>query len=149
MASAVYDNAMVHFGIGEIKWDGAETDIYALLHNNTAPTKTHGHYSDVKAQPSPQLASGSGYTTGGNNVDITTCALTSNVCKFLTNANTAWTSASFTTYFALVAHGPIATDTNALISYHDLTGPQTVVNGTLTLQWHADGVFTITITAES
>jgi hypothetical protein len=143
MTSAVYDNAVVHFGIGEVNWTTGQTDIYATLCGNTAPTKTHAHYSDITGQ----LGSGSGYTTGGMVFpSLVTAALASNVVQF-DGGDCAWTASTFTAYFAITNHGTLAGATNALLSYHDLGGAQSVVSGTLTLQWAATGVFTITVSA--
>jgi hypothetical protein len=142
MASAVYDQAMFHFGTGEINWTTGQTDVYCLLCGNTGPTKTHAHYSDVAGQ----LTATGNYTVGGNVMAPVTVALASNVAQF-DAADTAWTAATFTAYFAIVNHGTLAGATNALISYHDLGGAQAVVSGTLTLQWAATGVFTITVAA--
>lgn len=145
MTSAIYDNAIVHIGIGEINWSTDATDIYCMLTDNTAPTKTtHDHYDDVKAQPSPQLASGNGYTTGGNLVDTAEVTMSGAVAQFLTGSDTTWTSSSFTCYYAIVKHGTIVDDAGALLTYHDLTGPVQVISGTLTLDWNAAGVFTMT-----
>lgn len=145
MTSAVYNNALYHFGIGEIAWVNPTTDIYCLLTTNTAPTKTHAHYSEVSGVE----ISGGNYVAGGEDLPIaTTVHLDTSVAHF-ESGNTVWSGVSFTTYYAITQHTTTpTTTTNPLITYHDL-GEQTVTSGTFTLQWATTGVFTITITGAS
>lgn len=152
MTSAVYDNAAVHFGIGEINWTAGQTDVFATLCTGTySPNKnTHAHYSDL----TNQLAASGNYTTGGNLVysagtTLVTAALAANVCKFDSDDCTwANLTSSSTFEYTCVNHGALATAGNALITYHDM-GTQQVTAGTLTLTWNANGIFTITVTAAS
>ena len=150
--TGVFDHAMGHFGIGEINWSTGQTDIFAMLQDNTLPTKaTYAHYSDVKAQPSPQLANGNGYTTGGLAIAPITADHNgggSTIVQF-DAADLAIAGSTYSTYGTILNHGVIATDTNALISYHQFGGVQTVVAGTLTIAWAATGCFTITVGAEA
>jgi hypothetical protein len=142
MTSFIYDNSMVHIGTGEINWTLGQTDFYATL-TTAALTKTHAHYSEL----TNQVANGNGYTTGGAVFpSIVTAVLASNVCQF-DGGDVAWTSSTFASAYCATNHGSLAGATNALLSGHDMGGSQSVVSGTLTLQWAATGVFTVTIAA--
>jgi hypothetical protein len=141
MTSAIYDNCIQHIGIGEINWSTGQTDIYALLVDNTPPVKTHSHYSSV----SGQLPTGNGYTLGGNVMAPTTVSIASNVAIF-DSADVSWINASFTSYYAIVYHN---VGTPPLISYHDFGGAKTVTSGRLTVEWAYDGVFHMTIAPAS
>ena len=142
MTSAVYDNALYHFGIGEVNFTTASR-LWATLEGNTGPTKTHAHYSDIAAQ----LTAVGNYVLGGDSCTPGTCTVASNVTQF-DMPDAVWTAASFSAYFSIVDWGATATTaTNPLMSYHDLGGIQTVTNGTLTLTWAATGVFTLTSSA--
>lgn len=136
MSSAVYDNYIVHQGIGEIKWYTGETDIYTLLCNNTAPNKSHAHYSSVQGQ----LPEGNGYNIGGKLLTIATPVTTDNITKF-DATNLSWTNATITAHYAIVYHNA---GTPPLISYHDFGADKSVVSGTLLITWHTDGVFKMT-----
>lgn len=154
MASAVYDNAALHFGIGEINWTTAQTDILSCLLKTTGtPTKTDAHWSDIG---SDELADATGgYTQCTKSIEIKTPNLVSNVAYFGVVSNTAWTAATFTTRWQAACHGAAKTATNPMIVYHDFGSDQAVVSGTLTLDWSGtenttdSKVFTITITAEA
>jgi hypothetical protein len=142
MTSAVYDNALYHFGIGEVNFTTASR-IWATLEGNTGPTKTHAHYSDIAAQ----LTATGNYVLGGATTTPGTCTVVSNVTQF-DAPDAAWTAASFSAYFSIVDWGSTATTAaNPLMSYHDLGGVQTVTVGTLTLVWAATGIFTLTSNA--
>ena len=114
----------------------ADTIKVALLNNSHSFTATHNTWSQVSAN---ELASGSGYTTGGAalaNKAVTQAATT----KFDAD-DTSWSSASFTAYHAVIYDDTIATDD--LIASVDFGGAQTVTAGTLTIQWHTDGIITL------
>jgi hypothetical protein len=123
-----------------------------LSGTDTPPTKaTHDTYSDIKYGVGSELASGNGYALGGEDIPIDNATLASNVVQMKTTGNTAWTSATFTVYYGHTHHGATqALDGNLLMTYHSLgaTAPS-VSNGTMTLQWNAAGVWTITVTAEA
>lgn len=144
MTSFVYDNGIVHFGIGEVNWTLGQTDIYATL-LTAQPTKTWAHYSDLTGQ----VAAGGGYTTGGMVFpSLVTAVMVSTVCQY-DGGDCAFSGATFSAAFASVNHGTLAGATNANLSAHDLGGTQTVTAGTLTLVWGGTGVFTITVAAAS
>lgn len=148
MVSAVFDHVIEHAftDTGDINWTTAQvlqwvglgaTGFAAAVNKNT-----WSHYSDI----TNQVASGNGYTTGGEQLVVGTAAAgATNVCKFPAT-DTAWTASTFDAYDAFTHSGATrTTSTGVLITYHGLGGVQSVVAGTLTLEWHADGVWKVTI----
>lgn len=106
-----------------------------LLDNSHTFTAGNTDYSDISAN---ELASGSGYTTGGNTLaskSVTEAATT----KWDAN-DRAWTSATFTAYHAVIYDTSV---TNDLIASIDFGGAKAVVAGTFTIQWDSDGIITL------
>ena len=60
--------------------------------------------------------------------------------KFDAN-DTAWTSATFTAYFAVLFDDTLVG--KDLICCFDFGGGKTVSNGTFTIVWHSDGIITL------
>jgi hypothetical protein len=146
--SGVYSPAPGHFGIGEIDWALAQTNIYVILFGNTAPTQANAHYGDL----SGELTGGSGgYSSGGMAIAPANITLSSLETRFLANAATAYGGLTVNAYYAALQHiASATTSTNALLSYHDLGGVQAVVSGTLTMTWNVThGCFTNTVAADA
>ena len=141
MTSAVYDQALYHLGIGEVNWTTASR-IWIVATGNTAPTKTHAHYSQIGGE----IANGNGYATGGKTDTAGTVTIASNICWF-DAPDISWTSATFTGYYVIAQWGATSTTaTNPLMCYLD-TGAQAVSNGTYTCTWYTSGLFSLTSTA--
>ena len=101
-----------------------------LFRSNTATlTKTTTAYTS-----SGELASGSGYTTGGNTLTISTAPTTdttgSNNVAYISFSSTSWTSASFTAYGALIYN---SSQSNRAVAVLDFGGAKTVTSGTFTI----------------
>ena len=63
-------------------------DTFKVLLTNTAPVATNAVLADIAGE----VASGAGYTTGGNAASITSCAQTAGVLKFILANPATWTS---------------------------------------------------------
>ena len=130
-------------GIGEFNWTLGQHASFFTTQLTAAPTKTWAHYSDL----TNQTAAGGTYTTGGKALpSLVTAVLAAAVCQF-DAGDQSWAAATFTSSYTATNEGTLATAGNCLLSSHDLGGSQAVVSGTLTLQWAATGVFTVTISA--
>jgi len=90
------------------------------------------NYSDVTGN-SDELASGSGYTTGGNTLVSVTPTLSGStaVCDF---ANTSWSSATFTTRGCIIYN---TSDSNKAVMVLNFGADYSVSNGTFTIEFPA------------
>lgn len=117
----------------------ADTIKVMLLDTNHSFDADDDVITDVSAN---ELASGNGYTTGG--AALATKAVTqddtNDLAKFDAD-DTAWTSATFSAYFAVIWDDTAADD--CIICTIDFGGVKTVTSGTLTLQWSASGIITL------
>ena len=134
MASGIYQRFKANLMNKEVDLEG-DTIRVMLLDSNHSFTATHNQLSDV----STNEISGTGYTANGE--ALASKAVTQAATTKFDAADTSWTSASFT-----AAHAVIYDDTltnNDLICSIDFGGNQTVVSGTFTISWHADGIITL------
>ena len=114
---------------------GGDTIKVALLDDSHSFSATDAVWGDVSAN---ELANGNGYTTGGAtlaNQAVTTGATT----KFDAD-DVEWTSATFDAYHAVIYD---TTNTSSLICSMDFGGIQSVVSGTFTIEFSADGIITL------
>lgn len=116
----------------------------ALTDNAYTPDQdADDFYNDFSAH---ELGSGSGYTTGG--VALTTKTLTYDSASNETRLDAddaSWTSASFSTYYAVTYDStPGTSTTNPLMGYVDFGGVETVSSGTFTIVWDSTGVLKVT-----
>jgi len=135
MTSGIYNRFKANLMNKEIDLE-ADTIKIALLNNSHSFTAGDNTWSQVSAN---ELASGSGYTTGGatlGNKAVTQAATT----KWDAD-DASWTSASFTAYHAVIYDDTMSNDD--LICSIDFGGAQTVTSGTLTIQFHSDGIITL------
>ena len=134
MASGIYNRFKANLMNKEIDME-ADTIKCMLLDNSHSFSAAHNVIGDVSGNE----ISGSGYSAGGAalaNKAVTQAATT----KFDAD-NTAWNSASFTAYHAVLWDDTIGTDD--LICSIDFGGAKTVTSGTFTIQWHEDGIITL------
>lgn len=138
MASSLYNRFKANLANKIVDWE-ADT-IKVQLHTSTyAPDVDQ----DVIGDLTNEVASGGGYTTGGAtlaNASVTQDD-TNDLAK-LDGDDVAWTSATFTAAFAVFVDDTVVTDD--LICWFDFGGDQTVASGTFTIQFHADGIITLT-----
>ena len=82
--------------------------------------------------------SGTGYTAGG--ATLAGQAVTAGTTTKFDGTDTAWTTATFTAYHAVLYD---ASNTNSLICSFDFGAGKEVTNGTFTIVWSADGILTL------
>jgi hypothetical protein len=101
----------------------------ALYDNSSALTKTTTVYTTTG-----QLASGSGYTTGGNSLTISTAPTIDttglNNVAYISFSTTSWTSATFSAFGALIYN---SSQSNRAVAVLDFGGAKTVTSGTFTV----------------
>ena len=113
--------------------DGGDTIKVALYDDSHAFTATDTAYTTTN-----ELATAGGYTQGGATLagqTVTTAATTK-----WDATDTAWTSATFTAYHAVIYD---STNTSSLICSIDFGGAKTVSAGTFTILWDDDGILTL------
>ena len=121
----------------------ADSFLIALLRANASLGRSYGpttglKYADITAATSDQVASGAGYTTGGNTLGTyvsgpnnATPTVITGTGAWLSWATTIWTSATFTASAAGIYDN---THANKLIlGWYDFGGDKTITAGTLTL----------------
>lgn len=135
MASGVYQRFKANLMNKEIDME-ADTIKVALLNNSHSYTATHNTWSQVSANE----ISGTGYSAGG--ATLGTKSVTQAAATKFDAADTAWSTATFTAYHAVLYDDTLTNDD--LICSFDLGGAQSVSAGTFTIQWHADGIITLT-----
>lgn len=131
---------------GTIDFD-SHTFKAALMTEDWTPTAatTTDTYAELNATGF-QVANGNGYTTGGATLGSIALTETSGTVKF-TSAAPSWSSATFDAKW-IVVYSDTATNKD-IVGYMDLnTASSSAVvsptNGTLTVTWHANGMFTMT-----
>lgn len=142
MASGVYNNWKAKVMTGRYNMgSGGDTIKVALMNNSHGFTATHDVWADVSANE----ISGTGYTSPGQNLGSQTVSIddTDNEGVF-DAADTAWTTATFTAYHAVIYDDTVATPADDLICSIDFGGAKTVTAGTFTIQWAAEGIINLT-----
>lgn len=135
MASGIYDRFKANLMNKEVDLEGDTLKII-LLNNSHSFTSTHNTYSQVSAN---ELATGSGYTSGG--ATLASKAVTQGATTKFDAADVEWTSSTFSAYHAVIYDDTLGNDD--LICSIDFGGEQTVTNGTLKIEWDADGIITL------
>ena len=134
MASGIYNRFKANLLNKEIDLE-ADTIKVMLLNNSHAFTATHNQKSEIVANE----ISGTGYTAGG--AALANKAVTQAATSKWDADDTAWTSASFTAYHAVIFDDTLTNDD--LICSIDFGAAKTVSAGTFTIQWHTDGIITL------
>lgn len=125
----------------------SDTIKVALLDSGHSPNQdSHEFFDDVDADE----ISGTGYTAGGTALASKALTYTAgtNVVKFDAD-DLQWTTATFAAAYAVIYKDTGNPVTSPLIGYVNFGGEVSVTAGTFTLSWHANGIFTITVGAES
>jgi hypothetical protein len=136
MASGIYERFKANVLNKEVDLE-ADTIIVMLMDNSHAFTATHNVVGDVDAN---ELPTAGGYTQ--KTKALTTKAVTQTATTKFDADDTAWTSATFSAYHAVLYDDTVGTDD--LVCSFDFGGVKTVTAGTFTIQWHANGIITLT-----
>lgn len=132
MASGIYNRAKANWfnKVVDLEADTIKVTLYDNSHSFTA--------SDTDYTTDNELATTGGYTQGG--ATLASKAVTEAATTKWDAADTAWTSATFTAYHAVIYD---STAGNDLIASIDFGGAKTVAAGTFTIQWNASGIITL------
>lgn len=132
MASGIYNRFKANLmnKVVDLEADTIKIALYDNSHSFTA--------SDTDYTTDNELATANGYTQGGNT--LASKAVTEAATTKWDAADTAWTSATFTAYHAVIYDSTAGDD---LICSIDFGGAKAVVAGTFTIQFDANGIITI------
>ncbi len=137
MASSIYNRFKANLANKIVDWEADVINVQ--LHTSTyTPDVDH----DVIGDLTNELAAAGGYSTGGK--PLVSASVTQDDTNDLAKLDAddlAWTSATFTCRYAVLVDDTVVTDD--LVAWFDFTGDQTVTAGTFTIQWHADGIITL------
>lgn len=136
ITSAICNSFKTEILVGTHDFTASTGDTFklALIKAQASQVGTYGasttNYSDVTGN-SDELASGSGYTTGGNTLTSVTPTLSGStaVCDF---ADTSWTSATFTTRGCIIYN---TSDSNKAVCVIDFGADYSVSGGTFTVSF--------------
>lgn len=99
---------------------------------------TIGASSTLYSSLTNEVASGNGYTTGGN--AVSSLAWTGTTSKKITGTIANWTSSTFIFRYAVIYD----TATSKIITTYDFATNQQVVQGTVALSFDTNGLITVT-----
>jgi fermentation-respiration switch protein FrsA (DUF1100 family) len=132
MASGIYNRQKANLLRGDVDLVNDTINV-ALYDNSHAFTATDTDYTTTN-----ELPTAGGYTLGG--AALASQSVTEAATSFWDADDISWTSATFTTYHAVIYD---TTVTNDLIASIDFGGAQTVTAGTFTIQWNANGIISL------
>lgn len=135
MASGIYNRWKANL-MNKIVDMEADTIKVMLLDNSHAFNAAHNVIGDVDTNE----ISGAGYSPGG--ATLAGKAVTQGGTTKFDGTDVAWTSATFSAWHAVLYDDTVATDD--LIGSIDFSGEKSVSGGTFTIQWHANGIVTLT-----
>ncbi len=137
MASGIHNRFKWNILGGLCDLDAAgDTIKVALMATTHTFVDTENTWSQVSVD---ELSTGGGYTSPGQN--LAGQALTQAATTKFDGTDIAWTSATFSAFFAVLYDDTLAGDD--LIATIDFGGEQQVTAGTFTIQWHANGIITL------
>jgi len=135
---SIYNRMKANLPNKEIDWE-ADTIKVALMDNSHSFDADNNTWSDVSANE----ISGTGYIAGG--ATLANASVTqddANDLAKLDGDDIEWSTATFTTYYAVLYDDTVSGD--PLIASINFDGAQTVSAGNFTIQWNADGIIEIT-----
>ena len=127
---------------------GSDTFSVRLI-NNDATVPVAGtatpRWADFSANECTQ---GGGYTTGGATLSGTSTSEAAGVTTFDDTGNVVWTAAAGSPtdiYWAVLVNNTAAA--LQCVGFLDMGGPVSLVDGNVSITWHASGILTVTVSA--
>jgi hypothetical protein len=144
LTGKMYGQALLKALAKEIGYTADTIKVMLCTNAYTPNQDTHIYKSSV----TDEIASGGGYTTGGQALANKSLTYTAGTNTIVLDADdTNWTNSSLTARFAVIYDDTPATDaTKPLLAYIDLGKDYTSSNGDFKLVWNANGIITITTT---
>ena len=135
MADFVFDKAKKYIGDGTIDLDDDALKIM-LLADTYTPDSSDSVKADIVAH---ELAGAAGYNTGGYELQSVTWTEVDGVVS-LDADDPEWTSASFTSRYAVVYSDTPASPADPLICLLDFGENKTALGGNFYVNFHASGI---------
>lgn len=135
MANIIYNRFKANLMNKIVDLEADTINVALMGSGHSSSVATNSIWTDVSAN---ELAASGGYSTGG--AVLAGKAVTEAATTKWDATDIAWTSATFTAYYAVLYD---ATATSNLICSFDFGGAQAVASGTFTIVWHTDGIITL------
>lgn len=135
MASGIYNRAKANWFNKEVDME-ADVIKVMLLDDVHAFNAAHNQKSEIVGNE----ISGTGYDAGGK--ALAGKAVTQAATTKFDATDLAWTTATFTTHFAVIYDSTLVNDD--LIGCIDFGANKSVSGGTFTIQWHVNGIIALT-----
>jgi hypothetical protein len=143
MADFVFNKCKEYMSDGTIDMDRTTSDSFkiALYTDASLPAATITNKATLDASYT-EVASGSGYTTGGESLTSITWSESAGTVTWDAD-NVQWTSATFTARYAIIYADYVTTPVaDPLMILLDFGSNQSVINGTFTVPFNASGILT-------
>ena len=136
MANLIYDSFKKDIGDGSIDWDATAIKV-ALVTSGYSPIISHSNFT---THITNETIGSAGYTTGGELITtpLVTVDAVNNWAEYSCD-NITWSNSTITARGAVV----YASVSGDLICYVDFGTDKISSTGDFTVNWHADGVFTL------
>ena len=146
VTAKMYSNFPYHLANNELDESlHATTKLKCMLCTSTYTPAQDTH--DFKDDVTNEVEEGGNYSPGGVACGSATLDLTDRVLTF-DAADAEWTSSTITARYAVLYLDNTGTDAEKpLILYVDFGENKSSDNGTFKVEWHTDGIFTITVPA--
>ena len=144
MANVVYNKFKAEIGAANVDWDdNTGTTIKVMLVDGYTPdVDNHQFKSDIDSLGVE--ISGTGYTAGGQALANRTITIdTANDLAKYDADDVVWTNSTITASGAIIYKDTGDPATSPLICFVDFGGSYSSNNGDFTIQWDANGIFTI------
>lgn len=141
MASLITNNFKKMIMNGGIDLD---TDTFKVMLCTSSYTPSQDNDDFINDASSAEVT-GTNYTAGGATLGSTTVTQdNTNNRGVFDAADASWTTASIANIHYIVVYKDTGTPaTSPIVAVYDIGSDVTVINGTFTVQWHADGLLYI------
>ena len=139
MANLIYDSFKGGMN-GDFDWDDSSQNIKIMLVTaDYTPDASHSHKSDITNE-----VSGTNYTAGGKVIENRTITIDGTNHKATYDGDdVVWNDSTITARGGVIYKDTGTDSTSPLIGYIDFGSDKESQNGDFTIQWSADGIFTI------
>lgn len=136
-----YGNALLGALNKEVDWNTDVIRVALCTVTYTPDQDVHDFFDDITNE-----VVGTGYVAEGAQLTTPTAGYTAgtNVIK-LDGDNVTWAASSITARYAIIYVDTGTPATSRLLGYVDFGENKTSSGGDFTITWHADGIFTITV----